>query len=178
MVDRPESCQTFDRRLHPAELLQQGIEVGMEGRTVDLIGHTVSLLAVWRPQNSDIYYSCFVPARSGQKSATYFSAASRITHAIDTFFFLAILSKLLYTSPGIVTDVRVEASLFFFVTIAPFLFIHHFTPFWCIQQRNLCSLSKCVAFSVFDRWRVLSVESFWNSAATLQEHFIFLALRR
>jgi hypothetical protein len=46
----------------------------------------------------------------GSSSETYLSAASRTTHARDTFFFLAILSRESYVSDGIVTDSRGDRS--------------------------------------------------------------------
>jgi hypothetical protein len=67
------------------------------------------------------YPSFFLPANSGHCSTTYFSAASRITQATETFFRFAIASSEAYVSLGIVTDVRVEeAPLFSWDTVNPF----------------------------------------------------------
>jgi hypothetical protein len=52
-----------------------------------------------------------VSRNKGSSSETYRSAASRTTHARDTFFFLAILSRESYVSDGIVTDSRGDRSV-------------------------------------------------------------------
>ncbi len=51
-----------------------------------------------------------ISRNKGSSSETYLSAASRTTHARDTFFFLAILSRESYVSDGIVTDSRGDRS--------------------------------------------------------------------
>src|ERR1035438_5874347 len=55
--------------------------------------------------------SFLVPRKSGSSSETYFSVASRTTHARETLFFLAILSRETYVSEGSVTDNRRDCSL-------------------------------------------------------------------
>jgi hypothetical protein len=57
------------------------------------------------------YYSPSMRRKSGDLSSTYFSAASRITHAKDTFFSRAIRSRVSRISGGSVTETR-GAALF------------------------------------------------------------------
>src|ERR1039458_8579899 len=57
-------------------------------------------------------HSLLISRKSGSSSETYFSVASRTTHARETFFFLAILSRETYVSEGKVTDNRQEEESF------------------------------------------------------------------
>jgi len=66
--------------------------------------------------------------KRGHCSATYFSAASRITHAKETFFCLAMISSEAWISDGKVTDVLVEGSNLVLCAITvPISYLHHVT---------------------------------------------------
>ena len=58
----------------------------------------------------DMFYFCSL--KRGHCSSTYFSAASRMTQANETFFFFAIPSSVRYRSDGKLIDARTELSPF------------------------------------------------------------------
>src|SRR6185312_16283979 len=72
-------------------------------------------------------------------SITYFSAASRTTQAIETFFSFARFSRVRYSLGGKVMDARgwrngLDFSLFslFSLTECLFTVVHHVTPSRCM----------------------------------------------
>ena len=93
-----------------------------------------------RALSADFTHSSFGLANSGHSSARYLSTASRTTQPIETFFFFAKSSSVLYTSGGKLTEVRGMA-LFgdlllptFLPTVIVLRRLHHVTPPWCIWQ--------------------------------------------
>jgi len=71
----------------------------------------------------DMVHDTYDLAKSGHFSEMYRSAASRTTHANETFFSLAIVSNVSYTSGGKLMDARIVTALSAAFIFFPFAFL-------------------------------------------------------
>src|ERR1700728_4316555 len=119
----------------------------------------------------DIQFSQVRFPNNGHFSAIYFSAASRTTHASETFFSLAMTSSVSYISGGKLIDARIAAAPSAFIRFASplvtvavsylnlFTTLHHFGE----PEDAHLSLSTMLGY---DSTKVFAFYSLWYAKET------------